>query len=166
MCVTLISEVDFYSIQNQTILAETDPYKLQNNNLNFSEGFWVPSKIIIEANLNIAELAKVDNLPIFFGTGNIQHGDMYKQFLTAHCIARQDGSNIRAVSYLEPYSDYSFCRDFGRCFRLGINGDFSHYWRVIGHSGDAKWLAGYWGEETPFDKWVNSLEIQWSHEIV
>jgi hypothetical protein len=157
MIVWLISEYDYQAILGDQNCSSIETRLFQNNNLQFPNGYWVSRLLVDELGLRLQPLATYDCLPVFFGSLDSQQQDDYKLDLTALCISRSDGSSIKGVSYLEPYDDYFFCRDLGRCFRYGLDSDYSHYWRVIGHSGDIKWLSGYWGEVEPFGVWLATI---------
>lgn len=159
MTVWLISEYDYQAILGDQNRRHSETRLFQNNNLQFPDGYWVSHLLVDDLGLELQPLATYDCLPVFFGSLDSQHQDDYKLDLTALCIARSDGSSIKGVSYLEPYDDYFFCRDLGRCFRYGLDSEYSHYWRVIGHSGDVKWLSGYWGEVESFDVWLANIGV-------
>lgn len=157
MTVWLVSEIDYRAIVTDHNRKISEARFFQNNNPQFPDGYWVSSLSLDGLGREVLPLASYDCLPVFWGSFDGQRQEEYKLDLTALCIARSDGSSIRGVSYLEPYDDYFFCRDLGRCFRYGLDFEYSHYWRVIGHTGDIKWLVGYWGEEEPFGVWLSSI---------
>lgn len=153
----LISWDDVEKIR-QEVKAQLEMW--DNSNLDYDSGSWIAHDTLLqirEMGFELRTLAKVENLPVFFGPLETPYKQYYNSALTAICLSKHDGSTIRGISYLTPYDDYWFCRDLGRCFRYGYRDDPQHYWRMIGHFGDVDWLAGYWGDEYGFTEWLAGL---------
>jgi hypothetical protein len=134
----------------------------ESTNCEYEIGCWITNDALMsiqKMGICPCVLVKANNLPIFYGPLNLTIcKEHYDDALTAISLSKHDGSKIRGVSYLNPYGDYSFCQDIGRCFRYGYCDDPKHNWRVVGHYGDAEWLLGEWGNEFGFQDWLKSLD--------
>jgi hypothetical protein len=135
--------------------------KWENANPDFAPGYWVTDEglhILRQMLPRVDILAHRPAIPVFWG--NIAPPQpAWVDALSAICIARYDGTLIQGVSALNPFDDYRFARDLGRCFAYGLPSGGRHWWRVVGHFGDVQWLKGYWFEDEAFLGWVKTLQI-------
>jgi hypothetical protein len=134
----------------------------ESNNPNFDEGMWITEN----TRARLRKLGRVPTilaehslLPIFYGNLETIDESYYDNALSAICMAREDGSKIRGISYLHEYWNASHCFELNRCFFQHKQNDLDFRWRVIGHFGDADWLSGQWDDEHHFQKWLATLGV-------
>ena len=135
--------------------------KWENANLDFAPGYWITDQGLRALRRMLPRvdiLARGPAIPVFWG--NLAHPQpAWADALSAICIARRDGTSIKGVSALNPFDDYRFARDLGRCIAYGPPPGGSRWWRVVGHFGDVQWLKGYWFGDETFLPWVEALQI-------
>ncbi len=156
MAALLISEADFENIKD--LIGQ---HYWENLDLNSPQGYWIPAgllKTAIDPSFDINPLMEVPNIPIFYG--NVQKDRFaYSESITCLCKAREDGSDIKGASILQPYWCEDYCFELKRCFRYHKPNDSERYWRIISRKADIDWLQGYWDEQSKFSLWINQIHL-------
>ena len=150
-----------YLLSEQTIetrgCLNSDLGAWENHNLDFGFGYWVVDRSLVklrEQEIDIEILANRETIPIFMEPLDEQYLDRRDE-ISALCISRTDGSQIRAVSCMQSQGDYRYCLDLQRCFEYSLQAQSKQFWHVIGHRGDLEWLSGHWEGSKKFSAWLS-----------